>query len=68
MICTMLRKICISKRNHSAELFYYEKNYIKYVIGDVFGEDVLLFTLQVRLFSWFTNHRKRILHLLAQKV
>ena len=63
-----MRKICISKRNHSNELFYYEKNYIKSVVGDVFGEDVLLFTLQVRLFPWLTNHLKEILHLLVQKV
>lgn len=60
MICTMLRKICISKRN----------NYITNVIlaGDLFGEDVLLFTLQVRLFPWLKNHLKEILHLLVQKV
>lgn len=67
MNCTM-REICISKRSHFTEPFYYENKYVKSVIGDVFGEDVLLFTLQVTLFPWLTNHLKEILHLLVQKV
>lgn len=67
MICAMLKK---NWHFQAKSLVYYENNYITNVIlvGDVFGEDVLLFTLQVRLFPWLTNHLKKILHLLVQKV
>lgn len=67
MFCTMLKK---NWHFQAKSLVYYENNYMTNVIlvGDVFGEDVLLFTLQVRLFPWLTNHLKKILHLLVQKV
>ena len=51
----------VEKNLHfQAKSFHYEKSYITNVIlaGDLFGEDVLLFTLQVRLFPWLTNHLK----------